>query len=108
MSFQQFVRPQCHEFDVHFHFTQYALKPYFALDSVRKDHNGWNTSGKPTANFNLDGDRWAASFDYQHQPILPPDPSVAPNYGLETVPLFRVHFVARDSLYDNERADRSA
>ncbi|WP_439028490.1 DUF7845 domain-containing protein [Haloarchaeobius sp. DT45] len=107
MTFQEYVRPQCHEFDVHLHFTRYALKPYYALDSVRKDHPGWQTSGKPTATFGLDGDTWAACFDYQHQPIIPPDPAVVPSYSLETAPLFRVHFVAKDSLYDDERADQS-
>ncbi|WP_227133269.1 DUF7845 domain-containing protein [Halorubellus salinus] len=106
MSFQEFVRPQCHEFDAHLHFMQYALKPYYALDSVRKDHDGWRASGKPTSTFEIGGDTWTTCFDYQHQPLLPPDSSAVPSYRLETTPLFRLYFVAQDRLYDDERADR--
>jgi cytochrome c556 len=107
VTFQEFVRPQPHEFDTHLHFSEYSLKPYYALDSVRKDYDGWRVDGKPTAKFEFDDTTWSACFDYQHQPILPPDSSAVPSYRLETTPLFRLYFVAEDKLYDGERADRS-
>jgi hypothetical protein len=94
-----------HEFDVHFHFASDGLKPYYALDRVRKDWGDrWQSEGKPTTAFGFSGDEWKATLDYDSQPLQPwSDPS----YRLETTPLFRIYFVACDQLYDGERPDRS-
>ena len=95
------IDAQPHEFDTHLHFTDNGLKPYYALDSVRKQHD-WD--GKPTAEMSVLGCDWALCFDYAKQPLRPWSD---PEYQLTTTPLFRIYFVAQDSVYDGERADRS-
>lgn len=95
----------CHEFDVHFHFAADGLKPYYALDSIRKDWGErWRSEGKPTAGFEFNGTQWKTTLDYDSQPLQPWSDS---SYRLESTPLFRAYFVACDELYDGERPDQS-
>jgi len=95
----------CHEFDVHFHFAADGLKPYYALDSIRKDWGDrWRSEGKPTAGFEFNGTQWKTTLDYDSQPLQPWRDS---SYRLESTPLFRAYFVACDELYDGERPDQS-
>jgi hypothetical protein len=105
VTVHDFQVPMCHEFDVHFHFASDGLKPYYALDRVRKDWGDrWRSEGKPTVTFDFRGEKWKATLDYDSQPLRPwSDPS----YRLETTPLFRIYFVACDELYDGERPDQS-
>ncbi|MDS0241802.1 MULTISPECIES: winged helix-turn-helix domain-containing protein [unclassified Haloferax] len=105
MTVAPFIDPQPHEGDVHLIFDEYGLKPYFALDSVRKDYDGWQTTGKPTRKVSWRNQTWHLAYDYDVQPI---DPRDHEDYQLQTVPLFRIYFVADDSLYDDEPADQSA
>ncbi|RQG90340.1 hypothetical protein EA462_10220 [Natrarchaeobius halalkaliphilus] len=92
MSARKFLRFQCHEFDAHFHLVREALKPYYALTDVRKNHD-WATNGKPTGTFESGGETWRVCLDYDEQPILPwSDPS----YRLETAYLYRIYFVCED------------
>ncbi|MFC3958905.1 hypothetical protein [Halovivax cerinus] len=103
MAVQQFLRFQCHEFDAHFHMVRDGLKPYYALTKTRKEHD-WQTGGKPTATFDVDGETWHACLDYDDQPIVPWDD---PSYRLNTAYLYRIYIVCEDETYDDERADRS-
>lgn len=105
MTVDEFVHCAPHEGDLHLHFVGYGLEPYYAMDRIRKDHDGWQTEGKPTASVEFDGDRWALCYDYDTDNPL--DPWSDPEYQLETVPEFRFYFVAKDGLYDGERADMS-
>ncbi|MEY7852158.1 hypothetical protein AB7C87_23490 [Natrarchaeobius sp. A-rgal3] len=103
MSARKFLRFQCHEFDAHFHLVREALKPYYALTDVRKNHD-WANDGKPTATYESGGETWRVCLDYDEQPILPwSDPS----YRLETAYLYRIYFVCEDGTDDGKRADRN-
>ena len=91
--------------DVHLIFDSHGLSPYFALDRVRKDHDGWQTEGKPTRTMQFDGDSWALCYDYDKmEHVAPRDHE---SYQLESVPQFRIYFVAKDDLYRGDRADES-
>jgi len=105
MSRDLFLDLAPHEMDVHFIFDSHGLKPYFALDSIRKEYDAWQTEGKPTATMQFDGDTWGICYDYDKMEALAPRSH--PDYHLESVPQFRLYFVARDGLDDGERADRS-
>lgn len=101
MTVVEAIDAHAHEFDAHLHFTDRGLKPYYALDSVRKNHD-WD--GKPTAEMTMLGENWALCFDYDDQPLLPWSD---PEYTLRTTPLFRIYFVAKDQLWEGGRADQS-
>ncbi|AUX10676.1 hypothetical protein AArcSl_3069 [Halalkaliarchaeum desulfuricum] len=105
MTVDEFVHCAPHEGDLHLIFRGHGLDPYFAMDRIRKDHDGWTTEGKPTATCEFDGDTWALCYDYDTDNPL--DPWENPDYTLETVPEFRFYFVAKDELYEGERADMS-
>jgi hypothetical protein len=105
MTREPFLRLTPHEMDVHFIFDSHNLKPYFALDSIRKEYDGWQTDGKPTETMHFDGDSWAMCYDYDKMEFVAPRPH--PDYHLESVPQFRIYFVAKDELYRGERADQS-
>lgn len=105
MTVGQFLDLASHEFDAHLIFDDDGLAPYYALNKVvRVDYDGWQTDGKPTSSMRFDGDRWALCADYDAQPV---DPWEHESYQMETVPMFRIYFVAKDGLYDDERADNS-
>jgi len=103
MTVEKFTTVQCHEFDVHWHFVDDGLTPYYGFDQLRKSHD-WKADGKPTAEIVHGGEEWALCFDYDSQPLLPWED---PSYELESTPLFRIYVVAKDGLYDDERADAS-
>lgn len=105
MAVDNFVKCAPHEGDLHLIFTEYGLGPYFAMDAIRKNHDGWQTEGKPTRTIEFDGDQWALCYDYDTKSTL--DPWDHRDYQLETVPQFRFYFVAKDNLYEGERADKS-
>jgi len=106
MAVDTFVQCAPHEGDIHLIFDEYGLGPYFAMDSIRKDHDGWQTEGKPTQNIEFEGDRWALCYDYDTDNPL--DPWDHKEYQLQTVPEFRFYFVAKDDLYDGKQADKSS
>jgi len=95
-----------HEGDVHFITTDHGLDPYYAADSVYKDWGEkWNTEGKPTAEVEMNGERWALCFDYYKGGL---DPWENPEFAIETVREYQFYFVSMDSpTYDGERADKS-
>lgn len=103
MAMETFVRPQCHEFDAHFHLVEYGLTPYYALTDVRKEHD-WTVDGKPTGSFEYDGESWRVCLDFDDQPIVPWSHQ---SYELDSAYLYRIYFVCADETYDGERADRS-
>ncbi|MCL9817013.1 winged helix-turn-helix domain-containing protein [Natronocalculus amylovorans] len=105
MTVDTFVHCAPHEGDLHLIFSAYGLGPYFAMDRVRKDHDGWKTTGKPTRTIHFDGDEWALAYDYDTDNPL--DPREHQDYHLQSVPEFRFYFVAKDELYDGEKADQS-
>ena len=105
MALDTFVQCAPHEGDLHLVFAEYGLGPYFAMDRIRKDHDGWQDEGKPTRTIQFDGDRWALCYDYDTD--NPIDPREHKDYHLQTVPEFRFYFAAKDGLYDSERADQS-
>ncbi|MFD1641452.1 winged helix-turn-helix domain-containing protein [Halohasta litorea] len=105
MTVDTFVQCAPHEGDLHLVFAEHGLGPYFAMDRIRKDHDGWQTEGKPTRSIQFDGDRWALCYDYDTDNPL--DPWNHEEYRLQTVPEFRFYFVAKDSLYNGNQADQS-
>ena len=105
MAVDSFIECAPHEGDLHLIFTEYGLGPYFAMDRIRKDHDGWQTDGKPTRTMQFDGDQWALCYDYDTKNTL--DPWDYHEYQLQTVPQFRFYFVAKDELYKGKRADQS-
>ena len=105
MAVDSFIECAPHEGDLHLIFTEYGLGPYFAMDRIRKDHDGWQTDGKPTRTMQFDGDQWALCYDYDTKNTL--DPWDHQEYQLQTVPQFRFYFVAKDELYEGVRADQS-
>jgi len=105
MTVDTFVQCAPHEGDLHLIFDEYGLGPYFAMDAIRKDHDGWKTEGKPTRSIDFDGDRWALCYDYDTDNPL--DPRDHKDYHLQTVPEFRFYFVAKDGLYEGNQADQS-
>jgi len=105
MTAGQFIDPQSHEADIHFIFDEDGLDPYYALNSViRVQYDDWQTKGKPTETMDFLGQSWALAADYDQQPV---DPWTHQSYQMQSVPLFRIYFVAKDGLYDGEPADRS-
>ena len=46
MAVDTFVQCAPHEGDLPLIFDEYGLGPYFAMDSIRKNHDGWQTEGK--------------------------------------------------------------
>jgi len=104
MTVDSFVECAPHEGRLHLIFEEYELDPYFACDSIRKDHSGWKTEGKPTATMQFDGDRWALCYDYDEGGL---DPRDHKDYHLQSAPEFKFYLVAKDGLYDGERADKS-
>ena len=105
MAVDAFVHCAPHEGDLHLVFAEYGLGPYFAMDRIRKDHDGWQTEGKPTRTIQFDGDQWALCYDYDTDNPL--DPWDHQDYSLQTVPEFRFYFAAKDGLYDGKKADQS-
>ncbi|WP_256545936.1 DUF7845 domain-containing protein [Halobellus inordinatus] len=106
MTAGKFVDPQSHEADIHFIFDEDGLDPYYALNSViRVQYDDWQTEGKPKETMNFLGQSWALAADYDQQPV---DPWNHESYRMESVPLFRLYFVAKDGLYDGEPADQSS
>lgn len=103
MTLTETVRPQTHELDAHLIFTEYGLDPFYWLDSVRKDYDGWETEGKPTATMEHEGDSYHLCYDYDISGL---DPWEHQSYTLETVPQFRIYFTRDDELYNGERADK--
>lgn len=102
---EKYLQTAPHEGDLHLIFDEFGLDPYYAMDSIRKDWDRWETDGKPTANIDLFGNSWAVAYDYDTDNPL--DVWVHESYQLQTVPEFRFYFVAKDGLYDGEPADQS-
>lgn len=102
MSVIETIRPQTHELDTHLIFTEHGLDPFYWLDSVRKDYDGWETDGKPTTTMRHDGHTYHLCYDYDTSGL---DPWKHESYQLETVPEFRIYFTRDDELYSGERAD---
>jgi len=86
MTVDTFIHCAPHEGDLHLIFSAYGLGPYFAMDRVRKDHDGWKTTGKPTRTIHFDGDEWALAYDYDTDNPL--DPREHQDYHLQSVPEF--------------------
>lgn len=98
----RYVQPAPHEGDAHLIYTQHGLDPYYAMDSVYKEHD-WRNDGKPAATIDHDGTEWAVCFDYYQGGL---DPWENPQFQIETVREFQFYFVAKDSPhYSGERAD---
>ena len=106
MAVDKFLECQPHEGDLHLIFNEWGLAPYYAMDAIRKDHDSWQSDGKPTATMQFDGVPWRLCYDYDTDNPL--DPWNHTDYQLQTVPEFRFYFVASDELFDGERADQSA
>ena len=106
MAVDSFIECPPHEGDLHLVFAEHGLGPYFAMDRIRKDHDGWQTDGKPTRTMQFDGDQWALCYDYDTDNPL--DPWDYHEYQLQTVPEFRFYFAAKDALYDGKKADQSS
>ncbi|QCC46596.1 DUF7845 domain-containing protein [Halobellus limi] len=105
MTAGRFIEPQSHEADIHFIFAEDGLDPYYALNAViRKEHDDWQTEGKPKTTMEFRGETWALVADYDQQPI---DPWSHESYRMESAPLFRIYFAAKDALYDGKPADQS-
>jgi hypothetical protein len=82
-----------HEFNANFNFTDDGLSPFFAADSVVKDHDGATES-----TFRHDGERWRAKLYYQDSNILHPGdntPQGTP-FHIEEVREFRIAVEATD------------
>jgi hypothetical protein len=103
MTLTETIRPQTHELDAHLIFTKDGLDPFYWLDSVRKEYDGWETEGKPTATMEHNGDTYHLCYDYDISGL---DPWEHQSYTLETVPQFRIYFTRDDELYNGERADK--
>jgi hypothetical protein len=51
------------------------------------------------------GTEWALALDYDDQPLQTPN---LDEWEMDSTPLFRLYLVAKDDLWDGERADRSS
>jgi hypothetical protein len=103
MTVAEVIRPQTHEIRAHLIFAERGLDPYYWLDSVRKNYDGWQTEGKPTATMMHRGHEYALAYDYDGSGL---DPWNHEDYHLETAPEFKIYFARKDALYNGERADR--
>jgi len=109
----RFLKCAPHELDVAFtfgvhpsnHVTDHGLAPYYAMDRLIKEWGDrWQSTGKPTAEFELQGERWATCFDYSKSGL---DPWENPEFQIEQVREFRIYFTSKASpKYSGERADR--
>lgn len=101
----RFVETADHEGDIHFQFVENGLDPYFAMDSVYKDHgDAWKTEGKPTREISYNGETWALCFDYYEGGLDPRDDD---DFDLETVREYQFYFVSKDSpTFEGKRADK--
>lgn len=96
-----------HEIDVNFilgvhpspGIPDYGLKPFYAIDSVIKNHDGWETEGKPSETMQFGGEEYALVLDYQDSGI---DPWESPEFQLENVREYRFYFVSKDSPHYSE------
>ncbi|MFC4357495.1 hypothetical protein ACFO0N_05965 [Halobium salinum] len=102
VTVELFSTTQCHEFDVHFIFTEYGLKPYYWMDSIRKEYDGWQTEGKPTAQMSFNGHDYILCYDYDKGGL---DPWEHESYHLQSVPEFRFYFARKDALWNGGRPD---
>lgn len=104
MTVDTYLDTQSHEGDLHLIYREDGLQPYYAMDSIRKEWDEWQTEGKPTATVEWEGQEWALCYDYDDSAL---DPWEHESYQLESVPEFRFYCVAKDELWDEERADMS-
>ena len=95
---RRIVEPAHHEFTVNLNFTKHGLNPWFAADSVVKDHDGGTTLEAvdlPSLEDTAD-----VSIRYQDgSGLLPPDGGETPagtEISHETIKEYRIHVSAND------------
>jgi hypothetical protein len=96
------LRTAAHELDANFitgvhpdpGVPDYGLKSYYAIHSLVKEYDGWETEGKPSRRFSFNGEEWAAVLDYQDSGL---DPMPSPEFEIQNVKEYRLYFVSVDS-----------
>jgi len=94
---RRIVEPASHEFVANLNFTSHGLKPWFAADSVVKDHGGGTTLEAvdlPSLDETAD-----VSIRYQNGNLLPPEDEETPagtEISHETIREFRIHVEEND------------
>lgn len=88
------IKPAPHEGDFNLIFTEHGLSPYYALESIRSDYDGWKSDGKPTAKVDMNGETWAVALDYQESGL---DPWNHQDFDAQKVREYRFYFVSMDS-----------
>jgi hypothetical protein len=94
---RRIVEPAYHEFTANLNFTSHGLNPWFAADSVVKDHDG-GTTLEAVDLPSLD-DTADVSIRYQDGNLLPPDGGETPagtEIDMETIREYRIHVEAND------------
>jgi len=109
----RFIETAAHELDVRFtcgvhpdnQIVDYGLTPYYAIHSLVKSHGDkWETEGKPTGEFELNGERWATAMDYYESGL---DPWEHEEFELQTVYEYKFYFTSKASpKYSALRADK--
>lgn len=92
------IRTTPHEYAANYHYTDYGVKPYFALDNAVKA-----VGGSTTEAFSLNGERWTSKLYYQDGNLLPPEDGRTPGgarFELENIREFRIQ-VQRHSEEDS-------
>jgi len=94
---RRIVQPAHHEFTVNLNFTSHGLNPWFAADSVVKDHDGGTVLEAvdlPSLDETAD-----VSIRFQDGNLLPPDGGETPagtEIDMETIREYRIHVEAND------------
>ena len=94
---RRIVEPAHHEFTVNLNYTSHGLNPWFAADSVVKDHDGGTTLEAvdlPSLDETAD-----VSIRYQDGNLLPPKDGETPagtTIDMETIREYRIHVEAVD------------
>ena len=94
---RRIVEPAHHEFTANLNYTTHGLNPWFAADSVVKDHDGGTTLEAvdlPSLDETAD-----VSIRYQDGNLLPPDGGETPagtEIDMKTVREYRIHVAVND------------
>ena len=93
----RFVEPQSHEFAANFNFNQFGLQPWFACDTIVKEHNGARKTQLDAL-----GDTWTVTL---YVPdgcnLVPPADNETPagtEIAHDTIREFRIRLEAHDSV----------
>lgn len=93
----RFVEPQSHEFSAHFNYNAHGLQPWFACDSIIKQHNG-----AVETEIQALGDVWTVKlYNTDSSNLIPPEDGVTPagtDIQHDNIREFRIRLESNDEL----------